>query len=167
LHLKNHELRRSDMSDNQAELVQTLKRLQSTADRCADSFSSSQLKVEYRVAFSAGARYPWRLVEIHHAIKKAGAPRSLRRMHCFQSWQSLYVSIRERITWRARDQALVRSYLVRVGGPGADSLAGEVRRTHSNADLSALTATRQALRAQMCSTRADRAIDLPKMRPLA
>jgi hypothetical protein len=133
------------MSNSRAQLVQTLQRLQFTANRCASSFSNSRLKVEYRVAFSAGAALPWRLIEIHHAAKKAGAPRSLRRMHCFRSWQSLDLSVRERITWKARDQALVQSYLVRV----------------ATADLSALTATRQALRARMCSTRPDRAIDLP------
>jgi hypothetical protein len=133
------------MSNSRAQLVQTLQRLQFTANRCASSFSNSRLKVEYRVAFSAGAALPWRLIEIHHPAKKAGAPRSLRRMHCFRSWQSLDLSVRERITWKARDQALVQSYLVRV----------------ATADLSALTATRQALRARMCSTRPDRAVDLP------
>jgi hypothetical protein len=159
------------MSNSQAELVKTLKRLQFTADRCANSFTNSVLKVEYRVAFSAGATLPWRLIEIHHAVKKAGSSRSLRRMHCFRSWESLYASVRERITWKARDQALVKSYLVRVGGatestsPGEPNAGDRLRIQNPNVDLSALTATRQALRAQMCSTRPDRAVDLPiKMR---
>jgi hypothetical protein len=156
------------MSNSQAELVQTLKRLQFTADRCATSFSNSVLKVEYRVAFSAGASLPWRLIEIHRAVKKAGSPRSLRRMHCFRSWESLHTSVRERITWKARDQALVKSYLVRVNGANEHTSPGEpnggdpLRAKSLNVDLSALTATRQALRAQMCSTRPDRAVDLPK-----
>ena len=156
------------MSNSQAELVQTLKRLQFTADRCANSFSNSVLKVEYRVAFSAGASLPWRLIEIHHAVKKAGSPRSLRRMHCFRTWESLDLSVRERITWKARDQALVKSYLVQVNGSNEHTSPGEpnggdpLRAQSLNVDLSALTATRQALRARMCSTRPDRAVDLPR-----
>lgn len=169
-HLLTNELRRSEMSDSQAQLVQTLQRLQFTANRCASSFSSSQLKVEYRVAFSAGASLPWRLIEIHHSLKKVGAPRSLRRMHCFRSWESLDLSVRERITWRARDQALVKSYLVRVAAtpegasPGEPAATDAQRTRNPNTDLSALTATRQALRARMCSTRPDRAVDLPNRR---
>ena len=142
---------RRDMPNSQAQLVHILKRLQLTANQCASSFSNSDVKVEYRVAFSAGAALPWRLVEIHRAIKKAGAPRVLRRMHCFRSSESLDHSVRERITWKAKDQALVRAYLVRVSGPENTS--------HGNLPL--LNATRQALRARMCSTRPERAVDLP------
>jgi hypothetical protein len=125
------------------------------------------LKVEYRVAFSAGAALPWRLIEIHHPVKKVGAPRSLRRMHYFRSWECLDLSVRERITWKARDQALVKSYLVRVAAatesisPGKPAARDAQRTQNPNTDLSALTATRQALRARMCATRPDRAIDLP------
>jgi len=143
---------RRDMSNSQAQLAQILKRLQRTADQCASSFSNSDVKVEYRVAFSAGAPLPWRLVEIHRAIKKAGAPRVLRRMHCFRTCESLNHSVRERITWKAKDQALVRAYLVRVSTAPDNSSQG---------NLPLLNATRQALRARMCSTRPDRAVDLP------
>jgi len=155
------------MSNEQAQLVQILKRLQVTANRCASSFSSNELKVEYRVAFCAGAHLPWRLVEIHRAIKKAGAPRVLRRMHCFRSCESLDHSVRERITWKAKDQALVRAYLVRVRPAPENSAVNEPddgegqRIRNANSGIPALNATRQALRAQMCSTRPDRAVDLP------
>ena len=139
--------------------MQILKRLQVTANRCASSFSSSQLKVEYRVAFSAGAALPWRLIEIHRALKQPAAPRLLlRRMHYFRSCESLDHSIQERTTWKARDQALVKSYLVRVRTPGNENVQGA---QSMSADLQALTATRQALRARMCATRPDRAVDLP------
>jgi hypothetical protein len=89
-------------------------------------------------------------------------------MHCFRSWESLDASVRERITWKARDQALVKSYLVRVNGvnenpPPGEATGGDSPRAQTlHVDLSALTATRQALRARMCSTRPDRAVDLPK-----
>jgi hypothetical protein len=149
-HLLDQGLGKSHMSDSQAQLVQTLQGLQFTASRCASSFSSSQLKVEYRVAFCVDAPLPWRLIEIHRALKQAGAPLLLRRMHCFRSSESLDHSVRERITWKARDQALVKCYLVRVRSATQNT----------SAELSALTATRQAVRARMCSTRPDRAVDL-------
>jgi hypothetical protein len=159
----------SPMPNRQDQLVQILKRLQVTANQCASSFSSSQLKVEYRVAFSAGAALPWRLIEIHRAVEQAGAPRLLRRMHYFRSCESLDHSIRERTTWKARDQALVKSYLVRVRAsidstsPGQPGSHDTQETQYANADLlQALTATRQALRARMCATRPDRAVDLPK-----
>ena len=145
---------RRDMANMQDQLAQTLKRLQVIADKCASSFSNYEVKVEYRVAFSHGAPFPWRLVEIHRAIKKAGTPRTLRRMHCFRSCESLDHSVRERITWKARDQALVKAFFVRVeGAPDNDS--------PGRPSTKALNATRLALRAQMCSTRPDRAVDLP------
>jgi hypothetical protein len=160
---------RREMSNSQTELARILKRLQLTANQCASSFSNSEVKVEYRVAFCAEAPLPWRLVEIHRAIKKAGTPRVLRRMHCFRSCDSLEHSVRERITWKAKDQALVRAYLVRVNTAPQNS-SGDTSGGGSdtprilrdpNSYLPALNATRQALRARMCSTRPDRAVDLP------
>jgi len=154
------------MSDSQDQLVGTLKRLQATASWCARKFTTGHLKVEYRVAFSTGAKLPWRLVEMHRAVQKDGEPRVLRRMHCFRSAESLERSVQERTVWKTRDQALVASHLVRartsieatpLGEPAAQNIQPS-QALHT--DLKALTATRQALRAQMCLTRPDRVIDL-------
>ena len=43
------------MPNTQHDLAQTLKRLQAISNRCARAFTTVQLKVEYRVAYSAGA----------------------------------------------------------------------------------------------------------------
>lgn len=141
--------------------------MQVTANQCARLFTNGQLKVEYQVAVSAGATLPWRLVEIHRALKKAGEPRVLRRMHCFRSAESLERSVKERTIWKARDQALVKIHLVRVRAsieptPSGDAGEKSVQPSQGlNTNLQALTATRQALRAQMCLTRPDRVVDLP------
>jgi hypothetical protein len=158
------------MPSSQEQLAQTLRGLQITANRCARMFTTRHLKVQLQVAFSYGAPLPWRLLEVHRAIHKAGEPRVLRRMHCFRDAESLELSIQERITWKARDRELVSSHLIRVhaaldkppsgkrGEQDATPLDG------SDQDLLALTATRQALRAQMCLTRPGRVVDLPKRR---
>jgi hypothetical protein len=141
------------MSNGQDELVRALYRLQISANRCASTFTSDSTQVDFRVAFSAGAALPWRLIETHRAALENGTPRLLRRMHCFRSAQSLEHSIEERTGWKMRDQSLVRGHFVQVGS--AQPLEG------SQVDLLDLTATRQALRAQMCLTRPERVIDLP------
>ena len=51
-----------DMTDTGSEIVQILRTLQDAATLCANTFTTSRLKVEYRVAFSAGAPLPWRLL---------------------------------------------------------------------------------------------------------
>jgi hypothetical protein len=153
------------MSNLQTQLARTLCRLQDNATECARSFTTGQLKVEYRVAFSTGAALPWRLMEIHRAAKVAGEPPVLRRMHCFASAEALARSVEERTTWKARDQALVSSHLVRVRASIDKPVAGDRDRMppqELNNHLQELTATRQALRAQMCLTRPDRVVDLPK-----
>jgi hypothetical protein len=160
--------RKIEPSNSQTQLARILKSLQVAANRCARTFTTGQLKVEYRVAFSAGAPLPWRLMEIHRAVKGTGEHRVLRRMHCFRSAESLQRSLRERTTWKARDQALVAAHLVRVRASVEKTPSGEPGEQDSqpsedlNVDLEALTATRQALRAQMCLTRPDRVVDLPK-----
>jgi hypothetical protein len=162
--------RKIETSNSQDQLAQTLRVLQVTANRCARLFTNGQLKVEYQVAVSAGATLPWRLVEIHRALKKAGEPRVLRRMHCFRSAESLERSVKERTIWKARDQALVKIHLVQVRAsiektPAGDAGDAGEKKVASpeglNVNLQALTATRQALRAQMCLTRPDRVVDLP------
>ena len=154
------------MSNSKDQLVGTLKRLQATANWCARKFTTGNLKVEYRVAFSTGAKLPWRLVEMHRALQQDGEPRVLRRMHCFRSAESLERSVQERTVWKTRDQALVASHLVRVRTSIDQPLSGahpalSARPSQAlNADLKVLTATRKALRAQMCLTRPDRVVDL-------
>jgi hypothetical protein len=149
------------MSKIQEQLAQTLSSLQATASLCARVFTTRQLKVEFQVAFSNGAPLPWRLLEIHRSAAVAGGPRLLRRMHCFPTAEPLELSIKERITWKARDRALVSSHLVRVRA----SLVKPTEPPYgANADLLALTATREALRAQMCLTKPGRVVDLPKAR---
>jgi hypothetical protein len=154
------------MSTEHGQLVGTLKRLQATANWCARKFTTGHLKVEYRVAFSTGAALPWRLVEMHRDVQHADEPRVLRRMHCFRSAESLERSVQERTVWKTRDQALVASHLVRVRTsidkmPSAEPEAQGTRPSQAlTADLMVLTATRKALRAQLCLTRPDRVIDL-------
>jgi len=158
------------MSKIQEQLAQTLGSLQASARLCARVFTTRQLKVEFQVAFSNGAPLPWRLLEIHRSANVAGGPRLLRRMHCFPGAESLELSIKERITWKARDRALVSSHLVRVRAslvksPSHKSGDRDTEPPYgANADLLALTATREALRAQMCLTRPGRVVDLPKGR---
>jgi hypothetical protein len=152
------------MWDSQDQLVKILKRTQITANRCASFFTTAQLKVEFRVAFCTGAILPWGLLEIHRAAKAAGKPRLLRRMHCFRSAESLEHSIEERTNWKARDQALVQGHWIRVRASSRNapsSKPGARDSESSDTSLQALTATRQALRAKMCSTRPDRVVDLP------
>ncbi|MDB6010836.1 MAG: hypothetical protein JWL65_3086 [Gammaproteobacteria bacterium] len=161
---------RDDMPSSQDQLAQTLRGLQINANRCARMFTTRHLKVQLQVAFSNDAPLPWRLLEIHRAVHKAGEPRVLRRMHCFRDAESLELSIQERMTWKARDRELVSSHLVRVHaaldkpGSGRSGEQDAAPPNGSDADLLALTATRQALRAQMCSTRPGRVVDLPKGR---
>ena len=84
--------------------------------------------------------------------------------------ESLELSIQERITWKARDRELVSSHLIRVHAALDKPPSGKSGEQHatpldgSDPDLLALTATRQALRAQMCLTRPGRVVDLPKRR---
>jgi hypothetical protein len=91
-------------------------------------------------------------------------------MHCFRDAGSLELSIQERITWKARDRELVSSHLVRVHSALDKPPTGKSGEQYAappdnpDADLLALTATRQALRAQMCLTRPGRVVDLPKGR---
>src|SRR3984957_16397161 len=154
------------MSNSKDQLVGTLKRLQATASWCARKFTTVHLKVEYRVAFSTGAKLPGRLVEMHRAVQQDGEPQVLRRMHCFRSAESLERSVQERTVWKTRDQALVASHLVRVRTsidkmPSAEPEAPGTRPSQAlTADLTVLTATRKALRAQLCLTTPDRVIDL-------
>jgi hypothetical protein len=152
------------------QLAQTLSSLQATANLCARVFTTRQLKVEFQVAFSSGAALPWRLLEVHRATNAADGPRLLRRMHCFRGAKSLELSIQERITWKAQDRALVSSHLVRMraslakpASPKGGERVAEPPDS-ANADLLTLTATRQALRAQMCLTKPGRVVDLPKAR---
>jgi hypothetical protein len=156
------------MSDSQDQLVRALKTLQVTASRCASLFTTSQLKVEFQVAYSNAAPLPWRLLEIHRAAKEVGVPRLMRRMHCYPSAESLELSIQERTTWKAKDHALVASHWMRVRASLAKAASrrsgeqgAEPSTNDPNGDLKALTATRQALRAQMCRTRPGRVVDLP------
>src|SRR6185312_11264511 len=110
------------MADTKSEIVQVLRTLQAAATLCADTFTTSHLKVEYRVAFSAGAPLPWRLLEIHFRLPRKDNRYALRRMHCFRTPERLQRSINERAKWRACDQELVASYLVRAQGT-ADELS--------------------------------------------
>ena len=130
-------------------------------------FTIHRLKVEFQVAFSNGAPLPWRLLETHRAAKEVGERRVLRRMHCFRSAESLELSIRERTTWKTQDHALVASHWAQVRALLAKLTSRSTGEQDaeppdcSNADLTALTATRQALRAQICLTIPGRMVDLP------
>ena len=48
------------MTDSAPEIAQALRSLQAMANLCANTFTTQQLKVEYRVAYSTGAALPWR-----------------------------------------------------------------------------------------------------------
>jgi hypothetical protein len=153
------------MTNFQNEIARVLRGLQATANRCARAFTTPQLKVDYRVAFSAGAPLPWRLLEIHRTAKRSDNRWALRRMHCFSTPERLDRSIKERVTWKARDQELVASYLVQVraspDGPASDEkhppTAGASR---PSVDIRELTPARLELRAQMCVTKPGRVVDL-------
>jgi hypothetical protein len=154
------------MSNSQEQLAQTLRSFQARANRCARMFTTGKLKMEFQVAFLNGAPLPWRLLEVRRAAKEAGQPRLLRRMHCFRSAESLDLSIQERTLWKARDRALVANHWIQVRASLAKTLSRKIGEQDaepadgSNADLLALTATRQALRAQICLTRPGRVVDL-------
>jgi hypothetical protein len=153
-----------DMTNPGREIVQILRSLQAAATLCANTFSTSQLKVEYRVAFSAGAALPWRLLEIHSRRPADDKRYALRRMHCFRTPECLRRSINERAKWKACDQELVANYLVKAHG-SPDGLGGEPNRhrascAHPSVDLRELMPARLELRAQICVTRPERVVDL-------
>lgn len=145
------------MTDSENEIVQFLRNLQAAATLCADTFTTSHLKVEYRVAFSAGAPLPWRLLEIHFRLPRDEKRYVLRRMHCFGTPERLQRSIHERAKWRACDQELVASYLVRAQDTSrelADSGPNSRRSgpRQPGLDLRELRPARLELRAQICTT---------------
>jgi hypothetical protein len=154
------------MTDTGSEIVQVVRTLQAAATSCADTFTTSRLKVEYRVAFSAGSPFPWRLLEIHFRLpRNDNRPYALRRMHCFQTAERLHRSIQERAKWRACDQELVANYLVGVQGAASEFTNGgpNARRLgsgHPNLDLRDLRPARLELRAQICTTRPEMVVDL-------
>ena len=153
------------MTDTRGEIVELLRTLQAAATLCADTFSTPQLKVEYRVALSAGAPLPWRLLEIHFRLPRKDQRYALRRMHCFGTPERLRRSIHERAKWRACDQELVASYLVKVQGTASESTDGGISRrrsgsAHASLDLRELRPARLELRAQICTTRPEMVVDL-------
>jgi hypothetical protein len=154
-----------DMTDIGSQIVQVLRTLQAAATLCADTFTTSHLKVEYRVAFSAGAPLPWRLLEIHFRLPRKDNRYALRRMHCFRTPERLQRSINERAKWRACDQELVASYLVRVQGTSSELTDSEPHSresgpAHPSLDLRELRPARLELRAQICTTRPEMVVDL-------
>jgi hypothetical protein len=156
---------RVDMTRSETEISRVLQSLQDTATVCANTFTTAILKVEYRIAFSLGAALPWRLLELHYPRPRNDKPYTLRRMHCFRTPDGLRRSIQERTKWRACDQELVASYLVKVGSSSDAPIEGEPNRQASGSvrrslDLSELRPARLALRAQMCTTRPERVVDL-------
>ena len=155
----------TDMIETRSEIAQVLRNLQAAATLCADTFTTAQLKVEYRVAFSAGAPLPWRLLEIHYHLPRRDKRYALRRMHCFRAPERLGRSINERAKWRASDQQLVASYLVRVRSASGEAPDREISsRTSGSArptvDLQELRPARLELRAQICTTRPELVVDL-------
>lgn len=154
-----------EMTHFQNELAQVLKGLQAAANHCARAFTTPKVKVDYRVAFSAGAPLPWRLLEIHRTVKQSDERGALRRMHCFSTPERLDRSIQERVTWKARDQELVASYLVQVRASPDGPASGEKHTatgdsSRRSVDLRGLTPARLELRAQMCVTKPGRVVDL-------
>jgi hypothetical protein len=153
------------MTDTRSEIVQVLRTLQAAATLCANTFTTSHLKVEYRVAFSAGAPLPWRLLEIHLRLPRNDNRYALRRMHCFRIPERLGRSIHERAKWRACDQELVASYLDRVQGRSGELTHSEPSfqrsgSAHPSLDLRDLRPARLELRAQICTTRPEMVVDL-------
>lgn len=151
------------MTNSQREIAQALQGLQAMATLCADTFTTSQLKVEYRVAYSAGAALPWRLLEVHYRKPRNDSRYTLRRMHCFRTSEGLRRSVQERAKWKACDQELVASYLVKVRASSDGHLAGQPDGQGASApsvDLSQLRPARLELRAQICVTRPERVVDL-------
>lgn len=144
------------MNASRTELARTLISLQSTAHACARTFGTPDTVVEYRVLYCAGMPHAWRLAEMHRA---AGARQGwiLRRLHCFNTAQSLQSSLTERTKWKNEDRALVARFKRQTG-----VLVGE-----GEVDLGALNAERHALRARMCITRPAQVIELPRDRPAA
>ena len=153
------------MNDMGTEIVQVLRTMQTAATLCANTFSTPHLKVEYRVAFSAGTPLPWRMLEVHYRLPRNDNRYSLRRMHCFRTPERLQRSIHERAKWRACDQELVANYLVKVQG-----ITGELTHSEPNSgrpgpaqpspDLRELRPARLELRAQICTTRPEMVVDL-------
>ena len=153
------------MSDMGREILQVLRTMQAAATLCANTFTTSHLKVEYRVAFSAGTPLPWRLLEVHFRLPRNGNRYTLRRMHCFRTPERLQRSIHERAKWRACDQELVASYLVKAQGSASELTNSEphVHRpglAQPSPDLRELRPARLELRAQICTTRPEMVVDL-------
>ncbi len=136
------------MTNSEREVTQVLRSLQAAATLCANTFTTAKLSVEYRVAYSAGAVFPWRLLEVHSDRHRNEKRYALRRMHCFRTPDCLRKSIQERAQWKACDQELVASYLVKVQGASQGPTMRE------------LMPARLELRAQICVTRPERVIDL-------
>ena len=57
-----------DMTNAEREIAQILRSLQATATLCANTFTTSRVSVDYRVAFSTGVALPWRMLEIHFRL---------------------------------------------------------------------------------------------------
>ncbi len=153
------------MTHSEREIAQLLRSLQAMATLCASTFTTRQVKVEYRVAFSTGAALPWRLLEVHSRRPHNDKRYALRRMHCFRTPDSLRRAIQERAKWKACDQELVASYLVKVRSSSDGSFESEptgqrAASVHPSVDLRELTPARLELRAQICVTRPERVIDL-------
>jgi len=153
------------MTNAEREIAQILRSLQATATLCANTFTTSRVSVDYRVAFSTGVALPWRMLEIHFRLPCSDKRYALRRMHCFRTPEGLRRSIQEHAKWKACDQELVASYLVKVRDSSNGVTEGELTgqgaaAPHPRIDLDELTPARRKLRAQICVTRPDRVVDL-------
>jgi hypothetical protein len=153
------------MSLSRLELAQALLDLQSSANICARIFTSYRLKVEYRIVYTAGACYPWRLLESHQDLAKDRRSWLIRRMHCFDSAEKLKCSLTERAAWKAKDRALVAAHLgtARHFAEDRSQDAFETARAALgglDSELAALEPQRRALRARMCVTRPDHVLNL-------
>ena len=157
--------RNNDMTNAETEIAQILRGLQATATLCANTFTTTRLSVEYRVAFSTGTPLPWRLLEIHARRSRNDKRFVLRRMHCFRAPEGLRRSIQERAKWKACDQQLVASYLVKIRRSSEGIIESELNQQgaaspHPSIDLDELTPARRKLRSQICVTRPERVVDL-------
>jgi len=153
------------MTNSEREIGQILRSLQSAATLCANTFTTARVKVEYQVAFSIGAALPWRLLELHSRRPRKDKSYVLRRMHCFRTPEGLRRSVQERAKWKACDQALVASYLVKVRASTDGFAQGEPSQQgacapRASIDLGELRPARLELRAQICVTRPERVVDL-------
>ena len=124
-------------------ILNALADLQRTVGAFSQPLPASESVITLRVAFVAGARSAWRLIE---TVRSKSGPR--RQMLYFDSLDQLSRAVEERLAWqRADEQFVTRHMTTPAGSPGVTA-----DWVHSKQFDSFFGSSRDAIRKELCAT---------------